>query len=196
MELGKPWAGKPPARFDEGSEAKAAAQPKCLPPPTLLAYSNSRLSTRHMEPAFFFQFATTTIAVAVGLVAVQQWLLARHKFRLDLFEKRYKVYDAAGRFLSIILSLAGFTDDDLRTYNIGTMDAVFLYPKRIKAYIDEIRRRALDMRLYQTQFSPLPVGDERSKLVQKHHDEIIWLNDQLTKLPNIFSPYLGFASVK
>ena len=39
MELGKPCAGKPPARFDEGSEAKAAAQPKCWPPPTLLAYS-------------------------------------------------------------------------------------------------------------------------------------------------------------
>ena len=42
MELGKPWAGKPPARFDEGSEAKAAAQPKCWPPQTLLAYSLTR----------------------------------------------------------------------------------------------------------------------------------------------------------
>ena len=42
MELGKPCAGKPPARFDEGSEAKAAAQPKCWPPRTLLAYSFTR----------------------------------------------------------------------------------------------------------------------------------------------------------
>ena len=42
MELGKPWAGKPPARFDEGSEAKAAAPPKCWPPRTLLAYSFTR----------------------------------------------------------------------------------------------------------------------------------------------------------
>ncbi len=42
MELGKPCAGKPPARFDEGSEAKAAAQPKCWPPRTLLAYSLTR----------------------------------------------------------------------------------------------------------------------------------------------------------
>jgi hypothetical protein len=57
-------------------------------------------------------------------------------------------------------------------------------------------KAALDMRLYQRKFSTLPVGDERSKLGQKHHDEIIWLNDQLTKLPEIFSPDLGFASVK
>ena len=45
MELGKPCAGKPPARFDEGSEAKAAAQPKCLPPRTLLAYSGRDMRT-------------------------------------------------------------------------------------------------------------------------------------------------------
>ena len=50
MELGKPWAGKPPARFDEGSEAKAAAPPKCLPPQTLLAYSTRRLSTSPVKP--------------------------------------------------------------------------------------------------------------------------------------------------
>ena len=45
MELGKPCAGKPPARFDEGSEAKAAAPAKSLPPPSLLAYSTRRFST-------------------------------------------------------------------------------------------------------------------------------------------------------
>ena len=50
MELGKPWAGKPPARFDEGSEAKAAAQPKCWPPRTLLAYSTRRFLARLDNP--------------------------------------------------------------------------------------------------------------------------------------------------
>ena len=149
-----------------------------------------------MDQASLLQFATTTIAVAVGLVAVQQWLLARHKFRLDLFEKRYKVYEAAGRFLSIIQALANFNDEDLRTFSIGTGDAVFLYPKQITDYIHQIRYRALNMRLYGTQFSPLPVGDDRSKLVQKQYDEIVWLTEQLRKLPELFSPYLGFASVK
>ena len=45
MELGKPCAGKPPARFDEGSEAKTAAPAKCLPPRSLLAYSTRPILT-------------------------------------------------------------------------------------------------------------------------------------------------------
>jgi hypothetical protein len=52
------------------------------------------------------------------------------------------------------------------------MDAVFLYPQHIKDYIDQIRRRALDMRLFETQFTPLPVGEERSTprntVLQRH----------------------------
>ena len=149
-----------------------------------------------MDQAPLFQFATASIAVAVALVAVQQWLLARHRFRLDLFEKRYKVYEASARFLTGILSLANFTDEDLRAFNTGTMDAVFLYPKHINDHLDQIRRRALDMRLCQTQFTRLPAGEERSKLVQKNHDELTWLLDQLRKLPETFTPFLGFASVK
>jgi hypothetical protein len=125
-----------------------------------------------MDQASYLNFATTTVAIAVALVAIQQWRLERYKFRLDLFEKRYKVYHAVGQFLSVILSLASFSDDDLRVFNIGTMDAVFLYPQHIKDYIDQIRRRALDMRLFETQFTPLPVGEERSTprntVLQRH----------------------------
>ena len=65
MELGKPWAGKPPARFDEGSEAKAAAQPKCLPPRTLLAYSTRPL---HAHPMSEENKIRDTIEAATGLV--------------------------------------------------------------------------------------------------------------------------------
>ena len=60
MELGKPWAGKPPARFDEGSEARAAAQPKCLPPPTLLAYSIRRQYMR--LPSIIITFGVAALS--------------------------------------------------------------------------------------------------------------------------------------
>jgi hypothetical protein len=123
-------------------------------------------------------------------------LLARHKFRLELFEKRYKVYDVTANFPAAIVKRANFTEEELCTCIIGTRDAVFLYPKDIKDYLHEIRRRALEMRLLQTRFTTLPVGEERSKLVQMQIDEITWLSDQLTKLPDIFTPFLGFASVK
>ena len=154
------------------------------------------MSTLRIDPALLSPVATLVVGIAVAFIALRQWLLARYKLRLDLFEKRYKVYEASAQFLSIILSHANFNDDDLRAFNIGTRDVVFLFPKHLKDYLHKIRCRALDMRLFQEQFTPLPVGEERSKLVQKHHDELAWLSDQLTKLPEIFAPFLGFASVK
>ena len=170
----------------------------CLPqhPAVTYLFLVRRMSTLHIDPALLSPAATLVVGISVAFIALQQWLLARHKLRLELFEKRYKVYETSARFLSVILSLANFTDEDLRAFNIGTMDAVFLYPKHITDYLHKIRCRALDMRLFQTQFTPLPVGEERSKLVQKNHDELTWLTDQLTKLPTVFAPFLGFASVK
>ena len=154
------------------------------------------MSMLHIDPSLLYPAATLVLGVAVAFIGWRQWLLARHRFRLDLFEKRYKVYESARQFLAVILSRADFSDEDLRAFNIGTLDAVFLYPKHVKDYLQEIRCRALDMRLFQAQFTPLPCGEKRSKLVQKNHDESIWLNDQLTKLPDIFEPFLGFASVR
>ena len=154
------------------------------------------MSTLCIDPALLSPVATLIVGLAVAFIALRQWLVARYKLRLDLFEKRYKVYEASAQFLSVIVSRANFNDDDLRAFNIGTRDVVFLFPKRINDYLHKIRCRALDMRLFQQQFTPLPVGEERTKLVQKHHDELVWLGDQLTKLPEVFASFLGFASVK
>ncbi|PYJ41035.1 MAG: hypothetical protein DME80_14400, partial [Verrucomicrobia bacterium] len=49
------------------------------------------------------QIGTLIIGIAVVVVAWQQRQIARHKLRLDLFDRRYKVYEATRKFLSIIL---------------------------------------------------------------------------------------------
>ena len=149
-----------------------------------------------MEPAYLTAAATMVVGLSVAAVAYQQWVLARHKLRLDLFDQRYKVYDATVKFAATIFAHADFTDEDLRDFNIGTMDAVFLYPQTMKDYLHEFRKRALHMRIFGRQFEHLPPGEKRSKLVQENHDELVWLTDQLLALPGLFSPYLGFQSAK
>lgn len=136
------------------------------------------------------------IGFGVLIFSYRQWRIAQHKLRLDLFEKRYKVYEAAGNFLSLILMLANFNDEDLRNFNRGTMDATFLFRPEVASHLKEIRSRALKMRLYQKKFEPLPPGPERSALVQQNHDEICWLNEQTEKLPIVFKPYLDFSTMK
>jgi hypothetical protein len=150
----------------------------------------------HIDPALLSAAATFIVGLSVAFIGFQQWRLARHKFRLDLFEKRYRVYEAAAQFLSVIMAEANFRDEDLRMFTLGTRDAIFLFPKRITDHIHQIRCRALDMRLFQTQFEHLPVGEERSTLVAQNTNELKWLLRQMKELATTFEPYLGFATIK
>jgi hypothetical protein len=144
----------------------------------------------------FFSIGTLFLGVAVAVVGWRQWRVADNKLRLDLFDRRYKVYDATRKFLAVIMREATFADSQLFEFYAGTSDAEFLFGADVGDYLGQIRKRALHMRTAQQLFEPLPVGDERSRHVQAAHDDLVWLTDQITAMTEVFSPYLGFANVK
>src|SRR5207248_6642929 len=129
-------------------------------------------------------------------IAWQQWQIARNKLRLDLFDRRYKVYDATRKFLGTILREATFADAQLFEFSGGTSDAEFLFEPDVVAYLTQIRNRAIDMRAHQHTFAPMPVGEERSRHVHAEHDELLWLTHQLTDMTKVFSPYLSFSRIR
>ena len=86
--------------------------------------------------------ATFFLSVAVGLVAWHQWRIARDKLRLDLFEKRYKVYKAAKEFLRLIFRGDPVTEDDVGRFMLGISDAEFLFGKDVVQYLARIREQA------------------------------------------------------
>ena len=95
----------------------------------------------------------------------------------------------------MILREATLTDAELFEFYAGTSDTEFLFGSDVVAYLERIRKRALDMRLYQELFEPMPVGDERSRHVQANHDELLWLTNQTKDITNVFLPYIGFSHI-
>jgi hypothetical protein len=144
----------------------------------------------------FFSIATLFLSIAVVVIASLQWRVADNKLRLDLFDRRYKVYDATRKFLLAILTKASFTLSELFEFNAGTFDAEFLFGADVTEHLEKIRKRAVDLQTAQRIYEPLPVGDERSRHVQAAHDDLLWLTDQLTAITKTFAPYLGFANVR
>ncbi len=142
------------------------------------------------------KFFTVILGVAVAIIAWLQCWVALNKLRLDLFDRRYKVYDATKKFLAQIVRHANFDDPQLFEFYAGTADAEFLFGADVVEYLAQIRNRAVDMRVHQTLFEPLPVGDERSSHIQAHRDQLLWLNHQITAMTSVFAPYLGFANVR
>src|SRR5208283_3402681 len=86
------------------------------------------------------------VSLAVMFIAGLQYSVAYNKFRLDLFDRRYKVYDAAKAFLSAITSEPNFSNQELSKFEIGKSVAVFLFKADMVDYLTQVRTRALDMR--------------------------------------------------
>lgn len=65
--------------------------------------------------------------MAVVVIAWQQWRVAKNKLRLDLFDRRYKVYDATRTFLIQIAQYNNFEQSELVNFAAGISDAEFLF---------------------------------------------------------------------
>jgi|SRR5882724_11442601 len=123
--------------------------------------------------ATFLPIATFVLSIAVALVAFQQWRVARNKLRLDLFERRYTVYDATRRFVRDSVQDFAHIDQHLIVFNDETSNAEFLFEADVVNYLEQIRQRAQDK-------------------------DTLWLSDpsQITAMTKTFVPYLGFSNVK
>ena len=142
------------------------------------------------------KFFTLVLGVSVAIVAWLQWWVALNKLRLDLFDRRYKVYDATRNFLGAIIREAKFTNSELFEFYARTSDAEFLFGADVTEHLEKIRKRAVHLQTAQKIYDPLPVGEERSKHVQAAHDDLLWLTDQITSISKTFAPYLGFTNVR
>ena len=147
--------------------------------------------------SLFFSIATLFLSVAVLVIATLQWRVADNKLRLDLFDRRYKVYDTTRKFLSVIIREATFTNPDLFEFNAGTSDAQFLFKPDVAEYLAEIRSQALHLRTTRELLKkPRITDDELARLAQAENKDLKWLGDQITAMTKVFAPYLGFANVR
>jgi hypothetical protein len=127
-----------------------------------------------------------------GYIAYQQFRLGREKFKLDLFDKRFSVFAATRKLLSIILTEANVTLEQLFEYRAAVAEATFLFDSDVTDYLDEIDKQAFRFRSTNEQIRVAPPVKNRDKFVNENHDLLVWLTDQLPMLKVKFSPYLKF----
>ena len=135
--------------------------------------------------------AVPVIAAVGAWIALQQMHLARVKLRHDLYDRWFAVYQADRKFSAEVLTHATVEDDQLRAYVVGTSDSVFLFNEEISTYLEQIRIRV--SRLQPLAFSArnLPVGEQRTALVNEERAIIDWLTSQLPDgLVARFRPFL------
>jgi hypothetical protein len=134
---------------------------------------------------------TPVIAAVTTYIVIQQYRTSRLKFKLELFEKRYAIYEGVKNFILSAVREATLPNDDFFKLNEETQDAFFLFGARVEKYIDELRSKGARLRYLHERLSDqsLPIGEERSKLSKEHAELNTWFGNQLLESRKVFKKY-------
>jgi hypothetical protein len=146
-------------------------------------------------------YVTLSIAIIVAFITIQQFLLARERFKLDLFDRRFGIYRATQVFLDEILKLNRDNAKDaskwLLQYSKDVQAAIFLFDEPLYKYLNELWKlgnvMAVVYNLVNDPINDNPELRERFIEVAKIREKMII---EQSKLSEKFSPYLKFSNWK
>ncbi len=134
------------------------------------------------------------VAVIVAYIAFMQYKTNRDRLRLELYEKRFSIYEGLKELLDKITIMVDVTDEDLREFIKKTNEVEFLFEEDIVQYLIEVRKKGTKLYSFNCQLK----RGETPPPWPKDPDEIIeiknWLQDQLKESKNKFSKYLKFKT--
>ena len=133
----------------------------------------------------------------VSWIAFMQIRLAAAKYNLDLYDKRYKVFEAAARYIQQLLVEGRISESALNDFNIGAAGAVFLFDNDLNIYLDSLRRRSLSLNALTDQLGQMHTDAEgRDELIDKIDAWIVDFKSEYSRLVKTFTPYLKVGAPK
>ena len=146
---------------------------------------------RLLDP--FAWLAALTAVLAVW-IAYQQYRTNRSKLRLDLYERRFRVFDAVRNLLATVGRDGALELKDVQDFVVGTSETTFLFGADIVGYIEQLRLKAADLRRVHRTLADnaLPVGPERNQAATEDAALITWFAEQFEESKKRFAKYLDF----
>ena len=124
---------------------------------------------------------TPAVALLAVAVAVAQWRIAKNKLKLDLFERRYKVYSATSMAVHAVVARRTLSDEELQAFVEDTQGAKWLFNGGVDVYINDILDRRREMIELAQKIWDARVGnaDDLAALRAKRQVHQTWFNDQV-----------------
>ncbi len=95
---------------------------------------------------------TFIIGCIAAYIAYQQWKISHKKLKYDLFERRFKIFEATKMFIVNIITCGGIGSERGRRmigvankYLPSTISVYFLFDQDIIDYVEECVRRVNEM---------------------------------------------------
>jgi hypothetical protein len=135
---------------------------------------------------------TLTVGIVGGFIAHHQAAVAQAKLKLDLFEKRYPIFQETWEIMSEVVR------EGTRKKNYGLGNpfsnfmprARFLFGQDVEAYLSDAVRKWVDLNAFEAEaVDPGARAQNAAKVAELKH----WFFEQAsTGVKQLFGPYLDF----
>jgi hypothetical protein len=103
---------------------------------------------------------TPVIAILAAYIAWRQHQTAQSKLKLDLYDRRFKVYRGLMDLFAAVLRDVKVLPTDLANYYIQTNEKVFLFDSDIVAFMTHVREKAVELRQIKQKMELIPADGE------------------------------------
>ena len=137
---------------------------------------------------------TLIIGGIVAYVAVQQHKTSRDNYRLNLYDRRFSVYEGAKNFISHVVQKADVGNAELLEFQRVTHEAVFMFDNDIFEYLKLLYDNGVELDFLKATLddSGLTDSEKRAKIIHKRGELIKWFNSQFKELRTNMYPYMKF----
>lgn len=141
--------------------------------------------------------ALSVVTALIALyIAFQQWKTNRDKVKLDLYDRRYKIYDETRRFIASAVRNGDLTNDDFSKFYSVLPEARFLFQEDVYCYMQELINKGASLHANSMIASGNSQSPNFERAVDVSGDIVNWYSQQHDRLQAIFKPYLSFEKLR
>lgn len=139
--------------------------------------------------------STLAVATIAVYIAWQQYKTARNKLKLDLFDRRFRVYQAQQLFAYSCAKIQSLDQDSYDKLQALLPDAVFLFDADICDYLKELQMHASRLQLLRMQIGSAETQEQRGVFVDQQTPILQWVINESIHSEQRFLRYLSFKKV-
>lgn len=146
-----------------------------------------------MNSDIYFPIVTLIIAILGVFIAWLQWNTNRSKLKLDLFDRRMKVYDVSRKYCrSNIIRVKGRDYEELeQEFYVQSSNAYLLFSDEIGRYLDDcLWKKACEASVLRSELKLDASEEEKTAMRAKLSELTRWFMDQRKEIDTMFRPHL------
>jgi hypothetical protein len=141
--------------------------------------------------------ALIVISCLGSWIAFKQARIAAAKLNLDLYDRRFKIFDAARNLVSNAIKQSYIPKTAIIAFNLDVSDAVFLFGMDVEEYLEKLQAKAVE--LYHIG-EKLDLMRERGqpnseKVAEELAEQIIKFAEEYDNMVVVFKPYLKLGNI-